>query len=437
MSKGLSRRQLLQLLAAAAGKLGLGMLTGCAPSVGRADDGLDPRAYLPLVASAAPSPTSTPTSTPTHTPTATNTATATPTPTATATPTATPSPTTPPPPPPGGRVVHVHDTDATFWNGETDYWNYVDQGVVNSMVDQGLMALADTSSVTDAWQALLPNYQVGQGIAIKVNFNHTWWCGDADGHIDALVHPVNALVRGLKQRGVVEGDVWIFDAQRPVPDRFVNGAQYSGVRYLDQHLEGGCRSFATFASSDPHAFVAFSSPTGTPVPPAIKVTDVLIDATYVINVPLLKIHGCAGVTLGFKNHFGSIDHPDALHDYICLGWAHYRPDYSPLVDLYSNLHIGGKTILTVGDGLIGAKRWQWPDPAWTTFEGSTPKSLFFSTDPVAIDCVMHDFLAAEAEVSDQANDYLRYASDVGLGTFEHGDPWGSGWSERGYVRIDL
>lgn len=336
------------------------------------------------------------------------------------------------------RVVHVHDPDATSWNGETDYWNYVDQNVVNNMVDQGLMALMGTSSVTDAWQALLPNYQVGQGIAIKVNFNHTWWCGDVDDHIDALVHPVNALVSGLTQSGVVAGDIWIFDAQRPVPDRFVNGAQYSGVQYFDQPLEGGCRNPATFASSDPDAYVGFSPPSGTPLPPAIRVSDVLIDATYVINMPILKIHGCAGVSLGFKNHFGCIDHPDALHDYICLGWIHYRSDYSPLVDLYLNPHIGGKTILTVGDGLIGARRWAVPpDPAWDTFQGSTPQSLFFSMDPVAIDCVMHDFLAAETEVSDLANDYLAYASDVGLGTFEHGDPWGSGWSEIDYVLIEL
>jgi hypothetical protein len=334
-------------------------------------------------------------------------------------------------------VVRVHSHSATSWNGQTDYWNYVNQDMVNNMIDQGLMALTGTASVADAWQALLPAYQVGQGIAIKVNFNHTWWCGDADGHIDALIHPVNALVGGLVQRGVAEGDIWIFDAQRPVPDRFVNGAQYSGVQYFDQPLEGGCRTPSTFVSSDPDAHVVFSPPAGVPVPTDIRISDVLIDATYVINMPILKIHGCAGVTLGFKNHFGCIDHPSSLHDYVCLGWAYYRSDYSPLVDLYRNSHILEKTILTVGDGLIAAKRWEWPDAAWNTFQGHTPQSLFFSRDPVAIDCVMHDFLAAETSVSDMADDYLVYASSVGLGTYEHGDPWGKGWSDIDYVLIEL
>ena len=65
--------------------------------------------------------------------------------------------------------MHVHCNSATSWSGQTDYWNYVNQNVVSNMVDQGLMALIGTSTVADAWQALLPNYQSGQAIAIKVN----------------------------------------------------------------------------------------------------------------------------------------------------------------------------------------------------------------------------------------------------------------------------
>ena len=52
--------------------------------------------------------------------------------------------------------------------------NYVNQNVVNDMVDQGMMALTGTATVADAWRTLLPGYQTGQGIAIKVNLNN---CG--------------------------------------------------------------------------------------------------------------------------------------------------------------------------------------------------------------------------------------------------------------------
>ena len=72
------------------------------------------------------------------------------------------------------KVVHVHALSATSWAGQTDYWNYVNQDVVNDMVDQGVMALTGTATVAAAWRMLLPDYQPGQGIAIKVNFNN-WW----------------------------------------------------------------------------------------------------------------------------------------------------------------------------------------------------------------------------------------------------------------------
>lgn len=45
--------------------------------------------------------------------------------------------------------------------------------------------------------SILPYYQAGQGIAIKVNFNN-----NGDGRIDSLIQTVNALVRGMKLIGV-------------------------------------------------------------------------------------------------------------------------------------------------------------------------------------------------------------------------------------------
>jgi len=331
-------------------------------------------------------------------------------------------------------VVHVHSNGATFWDGQTDYWNYVNQDVVNNMVDQGMMALTGTSTVAAAWQALLPTYQTGQGIAIKVNFNNSSQCADIDAQIDALIHPVNTVVRGLKQMGVAEADIWVYDASRVIPNRFVSGSQYSGVRYFDRM----CRELAGFESDDPDAYVTFSPPAGIPVPPATKITDVLIDAEYVINMPIMKKHGRPGVTLAFKNHFGSIRGPDKLHDYITLWGSYYRTDYSAFVDLYRNPHIAGKTVLTIGDGLFAAKEGNTAPPSpWTTFGNQVPNSLFFATDPVAIDCVMSDFLDAEITLPAGSDDYLRLADDAGLGVFERGEPWGSGYSQIDYQKIEL
>jgi hypothetical protein len=422
MSNKISRRDLFKALAATAGGASLWKMLNIPPLQGLPPDMKE--CFLPLVQRAlAETPTATPTPTATATPTST--ATATPTPTGTTS-----------PPPTDSRVVHVHSVDVTSWNGQTDYWNYVGQNIVNNMVDQGVMTLTGTSTVADAWQILLPNYQQGQGIAIKVNLNNSVQCPDADSQIDALIHPVNCIVRGLKQIGVLEADIWVYDAKRAIRDCFVAASQYAGILYYGKLACG--HLLATFDSNDPDAYVTFSPPAGIPLPPPIKITDVLIEATYLINMPIIKTHAGMGITLSFKNHFGTINSPSALHDYAGLNGAYYRSDYSVLVDMYRNPHVGAKTILTIGDGLFGAKDNNTAPPSsWQTFGNQVPNSLFFATDPVALDCVMCDFLAAETDVPAAADDYLPLASDAGLGTFERGDPWGGGYSLIDYVRIEL
>jgi hypothetical protein len=158
----------------------------------------------------------------------------------------------------------------------------------------------------------------------------------------------------------------------------------------------------------------------------------------VINLPTLKGHVTgAGVTLGFKNHMGSTNNPPAFHAYVWpppLG-QYFRWDYNAFVDLYINPHIRNKTVLTIGDGLFTGDRWDSAPLLMKTFDHQTPNSLFFSTDPVAVDSVMYDFLAAEWTLRAGADNYLRLASEMGLGVYERGDPRGTGYQQIEYVRF--
>jgi hypothetical protein len=70
---------------------------------------------------------------------------------------------------------------------------------------------------------------------------------------------------------------------------------------------------------------------------------------------------------------------------------------APQVDLFTYEHLGGKTLLYLGDGIFGtkvdhktiAKFLMYP------FNDDWTNSLFFSQDPVALDSVMYDFLLTE------------------------------------------
>ena len=67
---------------------------------------------------------------------------------------------------------------------------------------------------------------------------------------------------------------------------------------------------------------------------------------------------------------------------------------------------------------------------------SVPESVFLSTDPVAIDCVMTDFVYAENPSISDPN-YLPLAGAAGLGVYERGDPWSSGYNQIDYMKINL
>jgi hypothetical protein len=306
------------------------------------------------------------------------------------------------------------------------------------------MELTGTSSIDTAWNMVIPDYAPGKAVAIKVNFNNYSSCDFGSGvRIDALIHPINPIIQGLKQIGVQGQDIWIYDATRNMPGRFMAGCQFNDVRFLDM----SCNELAGFSSTDSNAYVVFSPPTGIPTPPVQKISDALINASYLINIPIMKKHN-VGVTLSFKNHFGTISDCFNLHPYVFPTGSYYSSQYNPLVDIYKNPHISAKTVLTIGDGLYA--NWennQRKPPRWLTFGNNAPNSLFFATDPVSVDCVMTDFIDAEFNaqngysIPNTADDYLVLAANAGLGEFGRGDPWqqpyGSGYSVIQYVRKEV
>jgi hypothetical protein len=421
MPNKLSRRQLLKALLAVAGGASLRQLVGGLPPATQAQT-MDNFVYLPIILKDG---SSTP-------------------------------PATPTPPPGSARVVHAYNAGATNWNyGSSYYGDYVSQSTVTAMVNSGVKTLTGTSTVAEAWQTLLSRvsaYSSGKRIAIKVNFNNSGsgGCTISNYVLDALYHPINAIISGLQSAGVSLDDIWVFDAIRPLPARFINGITNKTQINLLGSVSGSCGGVSVqtdaWNSSDASAIVDFTAAGLSNQ----RVPNVLVNATYVINVPILRGHAITGMTLGFKNHMGCIKKPLILHDpygYIRQTGVEAYPNSHPLLDLYKNQNIAGKTILTVGDGLFGhpTANNEKPIPWTATFKAilgtNAPNSLFFAADPVAIDCVMSDFIKAEASwrVPDWAVHYLELAAAAGLGTFEQGNPWatpiGSGYSQIEYMRI--
>jgi hypothetical protein len=334
---------------------------------------------------------------------------------------------------PATRVVQIHNPSATNWDFSSGYYgDYVNQGLVDAMMDRGVCELTGLSDPVAAWQRIMSTYQSGDKIAVRVNFNN---CMEAGGYspthnmVDSIIETTNSIISGLTRIGVPATNIWVYDASRVLPNRFTSGCLYSGVKFYDYPGQNGNLQ-ATFNSSEPTRIINFSNSSI----PSHEVTDVLINAQHLINVPLLKAHS-TGVSGVFKLHLGTINGPyyDDIHPYL------YDLEKNPLVDIFKNPHVGPKTRLIVSDGLFGGRKYNAVPEAWSIFGNKSPNTLFFSLDPVALDTVMQDLLHVQWPTGSMPPDdhnHLHCAFRQGLGIHEHRDRDGR-YSQIDWIKVEL
>ena len=365
-----------------------------------------------------------------------------------------------------GRVVWIHDPDATEWDGPGDghWWqsSHTNQAVVDKMMSRAIKALSGDADSTTAWDKLFKHfnkthgrgnvgYKSGEKILIKVNFVgciRIWnrrkvtriedYNLRSSDYMNTSPQMIIALLRQLVDEvGVKEADITVGDPLCYFPNEYYDMCRekFPNVRYLEYLGKFG-RTGAKLSS----VALYWSTPDA-----AGKMTDYVpisyVKADYLINLANLKSHNDqAGVTLCAKNHYGSLVRKPArspgyydMHKdlpYTTPGTGHYRP----LVDLMGHKHLGGKTLLYLIDGLYAGKHAKERSPRkWNSapFNGDWSSSLFVSQDPVAIDSVGFDFLWTEwndAPHRSGANDYLieaALADNPPSGTFYDPDHKGN------------
>jgi len=365
-----------------------------------------------------------------------------------------------------GRVVWVHDPDATDWDGPGQgYWwesSHTNQAVVDQMMGRAIRALAGQTSDTAAWDKLFKHfnkthgkgnvgYKSGEKIVIKVNYvgcitvrsrrpvtNIEDYNLRSMDYMNTSPQMIIALLGQLvNEVGVNEEDITVGDTLCYFPNEFYDMCheKFPNVQYLDYVGKFG-RTRARLSSVPFY----WSTPDA-----ADKQTDYVpasyVEADYLINMANLKSHNdFAGITLCAKNHYGSLVRKPArtegyfdMHKdlpFVKPGMGHYRP----LVDLMGHKHLGGKTLLYLIDGLYAGKHAKERAPRkWNSapFNGDWSSSLFISQDPVAIDSVGFDFLWTEwddAPHRSGTSDYLveaALADDPPSGTFYDPDHKGN------------
>jgi|GEM_PF-2113349 len=337
------------------------------------------------------------------------------------------------------RVISMHSSNATNWTGTENPHLCINQEEVSRMVRRGILLLTMESDYAAAWRKLI-TYNDGEAVAIKLNFNNagSW---TADPAMNPYAELVNAVIDGLVGIGVPANKIWLVDPSRVINDVFRERITNKEVLFYTNSSPGGRPRVVqtTYVAVDsPYASYFQSSEDGLV---AVRIAQVFVDAAHIINVPQLKGHGGANITLGIKNHYGSAilgtQGRSYWHKYFYLGGAAYNSGLDPLVEINLNPQLLNKTRLTIGDGLYGNPTTNGGSmpPRWISFNNTNPEILFFGVDPVAVDSVMFDYLQRECAMrrySARNDNVLRKAATAGLGVFEH---WNNDTDMR-YAAID-
>jgi len=323
-----------------------------------------------------------------------------------------------------GRVVWIHEPDATdenCSNSKGDYWFQEDntnQMVVSDMLSEALRKLTDAETDEQAWEALFRNfndrkgkgkvgYESGERSVIKINLNtgpsgnsYERWNKETIDTSPQIVYSI--LDQLVNKAGVPQWCISFGDPGRNVDNLFWDKFhdEFPDVKYWGNG-QGRTpirrfRSKVVFAAND-------------------EVQDYLptayLEAEYMINIPVLKKHHRAGISLTSKNHFGTFVpfNGSAAHWHFSLPCAegHARVSdgkygmYRCFVDIMGHRDLGAKTILYLIDGIWGSTNWGHPPIKWrmAPFNDDWPSSIFLSQDPVAIESVGYDFLRTEFDKS--------------------------------------
>jgi Domain of unknown function (DUF362) len=367
-----------------------------------------------------------------------------------------------------GRVVWIYDPDATnadCTNAYGDGWFLTknnNEDVINQMVSSAIQLLTGETTDLNAWNAIFKyynqnhgkgslSYSAGEKILIKVNATSAWsgnyntsdlskvnnnYYGVAETSPQVVLAVLRQLVNTV---GIAQSNIYVGDPMKHIYKHCYElwHSEFPNVRYLDHDNYGNLGRVQVVQSSNPLIFYSDrgavlrtgsfnDASSGSPVLSDYLYT-VFQDIEYMINIPALKAHARAGITLFAKNHLGSQCRDDAKH--LHMGLVNPDEDYGKnyrtgtklyrvQVDLMGHKLLGGKELFYLLDGLWAGPEAVDPPNKWksTPFNNDWTSSIFASQDPVAIESVAFDFLRTEYTAG---NSYGAYPQMNGVDEYLH------------------
>jgi uncharacterized protein (DUF362 family) len=348
-----------------------------------------------------------------------------------------------------GRVVWIHDSSATKWEGPGDghWWqnDNTDQAVVDKIISRSLQELSGKTTDSTSWDTLFKyynrvhgkehkGYTAGEKITIKTNFTFgnffpEYCCVDSmtynfkkkTDYMNTSPQVIRSVLRQLVYTvGVRQSDISVGDPVAYYPNEFYDSChtEFPDVHYIDHAGKFG-RTKVEFSNIPVYWSCRPQNVKQDYVPKQYA------EATYLINIANMKSHLGGGITLCAKNHYGSLIRLPTDSGYYDLhqSLAFLSPQmgsYRALVDIMGHDHLGGKTVLYLIDGLYSGNHNQDTIPhKWPVapFNGGWTSSIFVSQDPVGLESVLFDLFQLDTDSYQYpkipgAHDYLIEAASA-------------------------
>lgn len=235
----------------------------------------------------------------------------------------------------------------------------LDIDIIRKILDDSIIKLSGKKNSSAAWKEYFRSDDI---VGIKVNTLSGKWMSS---------HPelVFAIIEGLKSAGIPEKNIIIWDKS----DRELEEAGFK----INMKSSGQARCFGTSPS------IGFENDIKVYGSIASRLSRIVPHCTAFINVPVLKHHTIAGVTISLKNWFGAINNPNKYHFATgdkkkMVASCDYIPDLNSM--LFSGLE--KRQPLIICDALMAQYDM---GPGYNPNKVWNYSGLIVSTDPVALD----------------------------------------------------
>jgi uncharacterized protein (DUF362 family) len=317
-----------------------------------------------------------------------------------------------------GRVIEVEARAAVSDRNE------IRRDAVRRMIGQGMSALTGADHPPDAWRRF---FQVGDVVGIKVNPVGRARAASETGSRRPEIGSISSfpvvleVVEGLKSAGVRPRDIIVFERyadefrrtgyEALLRERGMEGVRWyaSSAEYTNEQLaidgyDGRRDIDRQVAGYDPNVSVSmgFAAPEHSPRDDRrfrshlSAIVTRMVDK--IVSIPCLKDHRSAGVTLALKNlSHGMNNNVARSHSsgYRLSGISTIANQCNTFIPTaVAQEPLRRKVTLHIMDGLIGVYEGgpgSW-NSTWATWRR---QSLFFATDPVAMDMVGWDIIDAK------------------------------------------